>query len=121
MGRLGLSEKEQALIAQARREAAARSAQAAGPVPGSAPRAALPPLPASVAAAQPEPSPVGAAAPSAAPRLDPYEQAARLIQAERRESVRRKALLQRTGTAVAAVFIAPMLLFAVLMLVQMLR
>jgi hypothetical protein len=101
----GLSDKEAVLIAAAKREAAARPSPA--PVPAVPPSAA--PAPAKTAAA-------------VNPAADIYERMARLMEAERRETELRKARMKRNGTALVVVFLAPIILWALVTLVrQMLR
>jgi hypothetical protein len=80
------SDKEAALIAAARREAASRKAAPAAPLAS----------PSAVAAATPQPKPV----PSAAERL------AQLMEEERAETLRRKKKLRRYGITISASILA---------------
>ncbi len=122
----GLSDKEVALIAAAKREAAARAAQGAATPQAPAARAPAPPpgpAAAPVRAVPPSAAPAAAkAAPAANPAADISERMARLMEAERRETELRKARMKRNGTALVVVFLVPIILWALVTLVrQMLR
>lgn len=97
----GLTAKEAALVAAARREAGAQAAA----------RAAAAPAAGASSAITPASGPAAAAA-----GIDVYERIARLIEVERRENERRRARMRRYGTALALLFILPFLTWSMLVL-----
>lgn len=135
MAKGGLSEKEAALIAEARAALARKSAARAPehPAQPAAPSVAAPrPAPVPQAAPAQQPAAPGASAsgagtagtePFRATRPDPAAMAARiasLMQAERDATLRRKQKMKQTGTAIVVIAFVPVILWAAAKLISQL-